>query len=904
MRSKSIWVTSASLAVLALSAAPALAQTMTTAEAANSDVIVTGVRQSLQKAIELKRNNDNQVDAISATDIGKLPDKNVADALQRLPGINTTSAASGEGGFDENDRVSIRGTSPSLTQVTIDGHSVATGDWFILDQFSTVGRSISFTLLPSELLSQALVYKTQDASLLEGGVAGVIDLQTRNPLDFRKGFTFEGSAQGAYNSLSGDTKPQVNGLIGWRSEDGTLGVLLQGFYEDRTLRRYGQETLGYTTITSAMATGQAIPSLVGVTAPTLIGSTYFRQERKREGGDLTVQWRPNDRAEFKLSGFYSKMNASNVNNNYMYWGSNELQNNVPTSYKVVNNTLVGATFPLNAPSTTANPAGGPQDGLIVDNIVRPDAQGKSYYINLDGKYRVSDRLTIKGQIGYTEGQGYTPTEPAYEVDAATGVSYQASGNGWQVTPTNVSAQSASGFTNDWAWNETFKSVDKEFYLKADGEYDLDKGVLKKALFGVHYSDHQRIVTGYDRGCQIGPDGQCWTGAQPWSATNPTSYPGDFNASNLGIPGLLIPIAGDPGKITSILNGITDGVHGPISSIMTPQNYYWPGAFSVKEKDWSGYGMVRFGGDGWRGNAGVRLVNTQEEAFVNVSDPAGTHAGDITTSAYGDYYVADVKHTYFDVLPSVNLSFDLSPKLLLRLSAAETMSRPDFSALGGTVSLTDTNLTGNGGNPNLKPIKAAVYDAALEWYYAPSAVAAVSLFYDDLSSYVTFGTSQATYYSQFYGAYKAYTISSPANTSGELKGVEFQVQQPLPYHFGFQFNFTYADGSESSGAPLVGTSKVTYNAVGYWDYHGISARLAYTYRSHFFVGLDRSAAENQDDYGSLDASFNWQVTPSITFTVDALNLTDNLLKYYADNKTQPRAVYQNGTQVYAGVRLKF
>ena len=141
-----------------------------------------------------------------------------------------------------------------------------------------------------------------------------------------------------------------------------------------------------------------------------------------------------------------------------------------------------------------------------------------------------------------------------------------------------------------------------------------------------------------------------------------------------------------------------------------------------------------------------------------------------------------------------------------------MSRPDYSALGGTVTLSDLTLTGNGGNPNLKPIQSANFDAALEWYYAPTSVAAVSLFYDDLSSYVTFGTSTQSFVDQFLSGngppvVKPYVISSPTNTSGQLKGVEAQIQQPLPYNFGFQANFTYIDGEDAQGNALVGTSKV-------------------------------------------------------------------------------------------------
>ena len=162
-----------------------------------------------------------------------------------------------------------------------------------------------------------------------------------------------------------------------------------------------------------------------------------------------------------------------------------------------------------------------------------------------------------------------------------------------------------------------------------------------------------------------------------------------------------------------------------------------------------------------------------------------------------------------------------------------MSRPDYSALGATVSLTDLALSGNGGNPDLKPVRAGVYDAALEWYYAPTSLATVSVFYDDLSSYVTYGVHQATYLDQLLTGpagppvYKTYSISSPVNTSGELKGIELQIQQPLPMGFGFQANYTYVDGADASGSPLVGTSRTPSTSVGYFENSWLSARLAYT-----------------------------------------------------------------------------
>ena len=150
MSLKGVLAGSASVLAILTAVAPSFAQTSTDSSNQPETVVVTGLRYSQEQSLDLKRNSDTFVDAIVASDIGKLPDKNVADALQRLPGVTTFSQSSGEGGFDENDRVALRGTDPSLTLTTIDGHSVATGDWYILDQFQTVGRSVSYDLLPAE----------------------------------------------------------------------------------------------------------------------------------------------------------------------------------------------------------------------------------------------------------------------------------------------------------------------------------------------------------------------------------------------------------------------------------------------------------------------------------------------------------------------------------------------------------------------------------------------------------------------------------------------------------------------------------------------------------------------------------------------------------------------------------
>ena len=268
MKTKLTPIAAATAVVLAGALAPAFAQTAAApsaaASAAKSDVQtveVRGIRASLQQSLNQKRNAESHVEVITAEDVGKLPDKNVADSLARVPGLNISSAGATEGGFDESDRVSMRGTNPSLTQTLVNGHNVASGDWFALDQTGTgnVGRSVSYTLLPSEVVSSVVVHKSSEASYVEGGVVGSVDIITRRPLDFSKPFTMMGSLGAVYADLPAKTDPQANLLGSWKNEAGTFGVLAQAFFEKRHLRRDGSETLGYEQI----APGSKVAALVG-----------------------------------------------------------------------------------------------------------------------------------------------------------------------------------------------------------------------------------------------------------------------------------------------------------------------------------------------------------------------------------------------------------------------------------------------------------------------------------------------------------------------------------------------------------------------------------------------------------------------------------------------------------------
>jgi iron complex outermembrane receptor protein len=885
------------------------------------EVIVTGLRFSLQQALEVKRDAITVVEVVSAEDIGKLPDKNVADALQRLPGVNISSQAAGEGGFDENDRVSIRGTSPSLTQTTINGHAVATGDWFILDQFQTVGRSVSYSLLPSELVSTVVVHKSQTADMTEGGVAGSVDILTRRPLDISKNWIAEAAVEGVYTDLPKKTEPQVNGLFAFKNDAGNFGFLAQGFLEKRSLRRDGQEFLGYETIPATVGPaggpqvpnpfflGQPVPS-TGVAAPVLIGSALFQQDRKRYGGAADFELKPSDTVTLDLNGFYSKLDAANYNTNFMAWVSNMIGASpglLPSAVTVKNGTLTSATW---APQSKTSP-------VVYDMLSRPGSNAQTYYVDFDTKFEPRSDLTITAQIGYTRGEGNTPDEVNYEAESGNtgnpppsgvapspGLTYSMNGTGGpaQVSFPGLNTASNAQFSNSWAWSDITHVIDVEKYGQADALLKIDQGIWQAVKFGIRFAQHERTV-------DFPEDGRC---AQfcgpgvPVPAWGGQTYPGNFG-SNLG--------SGFPTNIW-VLSPQEIYQWGRVEGNIFggPTRHYWPGELDVRENVFAFYGMANFGGEGWAGNIGLRVVDTHERSVVNVACTAAVVAncppGTISTTpggqplAFGPYTPTTVTHDYLNFLPSANLKFDLRKDLVWRFAAAATMARPDYSALGGSVSLSDLSLSGSGGNPNLRPIRSSNYDTTLEWYFAERSLLALSLFYMDMASYVDFGTAPATYYSTFYKAYTVYQVTSPFNTSAYSKGWELAWEQPIWGGFGVQANFTHADGKTAAGGPLVGMSNTTWNAVGYYENRWFSARLAYTYRSHFLVGLDRSFAQTEDDIGNLAASVSVTPIEHVSFTFDALNLSNATLKYYGNNTDQPRAFYSNGRQYYAGVHVKF
>ncbi|KQY06609.1 TonB-dependent receptor [Massilia sp. Root133] len=839
-------------------------------------VIVTGVRAALEQSLRQKRNADAVVEVVTAEDIGKMPDKNVADAIQRLPGVNTQSSAGGEGGFGENDRVSLRGTSPSLQQTLFNGHAISTGDWFVLNQYGgNVGRSSSFSLLPSELVGSIVVQKSATADLVEGGVSGAINVITRRPLDFRQPLTVEASVQANYNDLAKKTEPQVSALVSWKNATNTFGVLLQGFSEKQSVRRDGQEILGYTPISATSAAAVANPSLAGVKVPTFIGAAFFEQKKKREGGAFDIEAKPTRDIGVDLNGFYSKLSAPHQNTNWLAAPANSINsaNLIPASPVIRNGTLVGATFSSNSGE--------------VDNIYRPDAGGESWYIDLNGRWRVNEDLSFTGKIGRTHGIGWDHGDVYYQNNVDGGMMYALNG----MTPATVSypgGNTTKPGSTAWAGGGEAQSVDKEKYAQVDGTWRVrDNPWLQGVRFGARWTDHKRTAE-HPLETRPGPNGF----SNPGPVWNGEMYPGDFG-SDLGGS-----VFNNYFKYSGAALGAWGAVPGNRLLDFTLR-HNWLDEFKVGEKTAAVYGMADIGGDSWSGNFGLRAVETRQTTVVNL--PGGQNP--ITGSAFGPYTPTTYERKYRDYLPSANVKFDVRQDLVVRAGIAKTMARPDYSALGGSVSLNDDALSGSGGNVKLDPIRSVNYDLSAEWYYMPKAMLSAGLFYMDFSSIVAQGTSTGSYYNNKRGAFTDYQITSPYNTTATNKGIELSWQQPLWSNFGMLTNYTWADGELDGGGEMLNASKNTYNVTGYYENDRFSARLAYSHRSAYKAGVDRGASQHVDAMPSLAASVNFKINEHLTVTFDALNLTNETIKMYAENKDQPRAFYSNGRTFYLGLRGK-
>lgn len=859
------------------------------AGAEGDEIIVTGFRASQAASIDVKRNSDVIADVVSAEDIGKFPDKNVAEALQRVPGIVVNRE------FGEGERVSLRGTAPNLTKTLLNGHSVATADWFILDQVAST-RSFNYLTLPAEIVGRLEVYKSPQADVEEGGVGGTINVLTRNPLDLDP-MSISASVQGVYSDLSGKFDPQVSGLFSWKNADETFGILVGGIYQKRQTRRDGLEIFGY----RSFAVGGGQNALV----PTLIGSTMFKQERERYGGNIGVQFRPSDELEINVTGLYSRFGADNFNQNYIAWGEQALAGGGTITNAIVENGVAVA-------GNIASRNGGTEGFGVVYDAIDRKAVAETFSADVDLNYHPSDMLDIHFKAGWTKASGDTSNENFMEFAGPGAFSYDLRSGVPEVSFVNPDPLNPAGVRPDFARMQSVTNDDEEKYVYLDLEHDVAWGPLEAIKVGLKYTDHDREAERFATNGGVFTPGLRCNGVACTSADFATGggMPKDF-LDNISAPGTLDDYwRVDPSKLRAIFGSQSDAI---TTRFLVPGNTY-----SINEKTYGGYAMAKFKGEGWRGNVGLRVVKTDQTSEGFIIGGANPEF----TNPFGGFTPTRAERSYTDVLPSANLAVDLSDQVVLRFAAGKTVTRPDFVDITPGVDLNGTLLTGRGGDPDLNPYRANQYDLSIEWYPDRETIVALAAFYKDIQSYIVNTTSTEILPSVFVpGSQPAgcvpaagsnpnlfdcpYQINRRSNgPGGRNQGFEIQISRPIWGGFGATANYTFSDAKASNGDPIPGNSKHTLNLTGYYEDDLLSARLSYNYRSKFFIDIDRAAPLNQKALASLDASFSVNVTENIALTADAVNLTNEKIEQYSGTTDKPRAIYDNGRQFYVGARLKF
>lgn len=848
------------------------------------EIVISGYRAALAAAIETKRRADAIVDSVSAEDVGKFPNTNVAEALTLVPGVTVDRA------FGQGEKVSILGTDPALNRTLLNGQTVASADWFILD---TPGRTFNYALLAPQLVGRVDVYKSPEARIDEGSIGGTVNVVTRKPLDL-KPMTIAGSIGYLYNDRSEKGDVQGSALVSWRNEAGTFGILASFQRAKDRLRRDGLESYGTMRadqwaganpdnpidsrtrgcLAACAATLTANP---GAISPNAFGTSYFEQGRERLTYSATAQWKPVDELTLEFNWLRIDATYDNLNQSmYAFQGNTWNSLGQLTDLTVKDGVVTSATF---------------DNALSVLDVQYREAEmhsntyhgklnwdGESWDFNLEGGFSDADGGT-KRQVfleflnwaDYTVNIADAPGKPG-TIDYATDV---------QGNP--------AAFVTDpgWSGNVVAKPTsDKERYGQVDFGFDFD-GALKRIQIGYKYRRHETA----QQYAGIALGGLAVAAGQFSPGTVADNYLSGFKGINDEMAGRFI-ISG-PAMV-----GFLEDRTLPTPSIFAAPEFT-AGNWEVKEDIHAVYGQASFDTGSLRGNFGVRYVNTSTSSAGYVCAP-GT-----ACNAPAHWLWQTTRTSYEDVLPSFNIVATIKPDLLLRFAGAQVISRPNYADLTNFFWLSDGILVGGGGNPNLKPYKSGNLNASLEWYFAPRAILAAEVFYKDIDNYILQRTAPEQYFNQSQGFVTTYQISRPYNAgTAKVKGFALAYQQNLPYGFGVLANYTYSDAEGQAGADLPYNSRHQVSFSPFFESGPFALRGTYTWRSKYFTGVDRGDDMYVRDSANVDVSATYNITENIGITLSGMNLTDSEYYAYANTPRLPRGVYRAGRRAMASINLNF
>ncbi len=876
------------------------------------EVIVTGIRASLAASIDRKRNAEQLIEVITAEDIGKFPDQNVAESLQRLTGVQINRGANisvgDNDGVGEGSEVSVRGTPSALNRATVNGQTIATA--------SSQGgsRSFNFNTISPELVESLEVFKTPAANMDEGSLGGTVNLKTRSPLDF-EARKFSLGFKKTSNRLRDDQGESYSFLYADAFAEDRLGILFSYNKSDEPFRRDSVESFGYRYVGFNPVTGTIVdagnpaagrdtdPAREYGYMPKDIRQNLRLEERERTGINAVLQWHPTDSIDVKLNylGTELERNENASNSAYRF---TDAPGGVGIT-RIAGAVLEGDNFVAVNGSRSNNVNHRRQFVALLDRRFTSSTDAYGVEVAWHG-----DLWKLSTQIGYSEGEGVQDPSLFATFGTHADISYDTrgveffnlgSGTGTDFADPSIYRHGNGGLSRALRTNE-----DEEFNTQFDIEREIESGWLSSVQFGVKYRDRSKTqvkavdaATGLEKARVIDPN----TGATVTLAT----YLGDslFPVDDFKVTGGLPSEWGFP-DADRVLQDFSYG--GLLADPTIRPRQDGSSNWDLTEKVIAGYAMADFSFNNLSGNFGVRVVNTDQTGNSNTFD------GVANTVPVVD------ERSYTEVLPSLNAVYILRDDLLLRGGVAKVMSRPSFQQLTLGYNINLGAGTATRGNPDLDPFLAWQADLSLEWYFAEGSLLAASVFYKDIESFVT--QTQATevipgFEIDDFGSPRSFLVTSPENGEGaRIKGLEVSYQQnftflPSPLDgFGALFNITFIDSSTGiddpfgKELPLEGLSDSSRNMVLFYERGDFSARVSYTHRDDFLIFTSSLGGlpVYQKAYDQVDANVSYAFRDTgFLITFEAINLNNEAPLTFAGDESRLISYREYGRRFALGIR---
>jgi len=812
-------------------------------DAQGEEIVVTGLRRSLQSAQNLKRNSEQIVDAIVAEDIGKLPDLAVSETAARIPGVQVTR----RGG--EADTVLVRGL-PDFT-TTYNGREI----------FTAETRVVALQDFPSGGIAALEVFKASTANLVEPGLAGLVNVRSRRPFDF-KGFELAGSAWGLYTKQAGEFTPNGNILISnrWEAGEGEFGALLNLSYTELTY--LDSEPSNTDFIADPTINGQR------VRFPDIQRLFYRSGNRVRPSINGALQWRPTPDVEFYVDGLWQgfRNKISDRLAAVPLYGGGSYTNLV---FREGTNLLDSGTI-----TGLADPIFTFQGGTF--------NKTNTFQFGFGGSYDAGP-LRISGDLAFTDSQFTGSTESVDRIfagQATTAVDFDLTTP--QFTVRNFDVSNPDNYFFDGLYEEAQESQGDDVQARFDAEYETDFAFLRSIQAGVRYTDRRAHR-------EFGNRFAGFRGRNIRGSTIPVDFDifrEGFRGTNVqsGFGTFLSPTYSSIRENREELRRFVIGLGAGNFTVEPPAPN--PGSvYDAEEETLAGYAQFNYAvGDAIDGAVGLRAVRTE----VGVTGTALVQGRPTPVSA---------SQEFTDYLPNASLRWRITPELQLRLSATQTRTRPNFAQLnpsadvGAPDPLENNVRRGRGGNPFLQPLTSDNYDASLEYYFSRTGFASVAVFRRDLEGFIQDQESDP-FVDPVLGPV---IITRPVNTGqGRIDGAEAQFSTFFDFEFlpqwargfGAQANVTYLDAE--TGFPddegsfdldrILGVSKWTYNLVGMYEGGGLSARLSYNKRGKYLDRRDPRGNEEGGLYreeafpaGRLDLSTSYTLFENLTVFFDWTNI---------------------------------